>query len=121
MSLDKELIASLFDPIIAHPNVEANILYSRGGVPIIIHPPNYENDFLFKQMGFVIRSEWSLRDIYTDPDQWRIVTRQLGAYVVLLAQLSRMLLLGIILTTIDEQIEAFLLNSVDNIRETLFE
>jgi len=121
MAFDKAILASYLEGIIALPDVEASILYSRGGVPVLIMPPNYANAFLLKQLGFVIRSEWSLRDIFTDPDRWRIVSRQLDSYIILLVQLSQMFLLGIILTDLTTEMEETLLTAVENLREALFE
>ena len=119
MSIDKDIIGSYLEEITVLPNVDVCVLYSRGGVPVLIMPSNYEKSFLLKQMGFVIRSEWSLRDILTDPERWRITSRRLNSYIILLAQLSSMFILGIILTDLTAEIEETLLTSVENIRNAL--
>lgn len=120
MAVNKEALAYYLEAIIALPDVEACILYSRGGIPTLLMPTNYDKDFLLKQMGFVIRSEWSLRDILTDPERWRISTRQFDSYVIFLAQLSPMFILGIVLTDMSEEMEEKLLNAIEHIRTTYF-
>lgn len=120
MAFHKEALGYYLEDIITLPNVDACILYSRGGIHTLIIPPNYDKTFLLKQIGFVIRSEWSLRDILTDPDRWRISSRQFDSYVIFLAQLSPMFILGIVLTDMNEEMEEKLLNAVEHIRTTYF-
>ena len=120
MALNKEALGYFLEEIITLPDVEACILYSRGGIHTLIIPPNYDKTFLLKQIGFVIRSEWSYRDILTDPDRWRISTRRFNSYVIFLAQLSPMFLLGIVLTEMSEEMEEKLLNAVEHIRTSYF-
>lgn len=121
MAVNKEALTYYLEAIIALPDIEVCILYSRGGIPTLLIPPKYDKAFLLKQMGFVIRSEWSLRDILTDPERWRISTRQFDSYVIFLAQLSPMFILGIVLTDMSEKMEEKLLNAVEHIRTTYFE
>ncbi|MFQ6125761.1 MAG: hypothetical protein ACE5R6_14330 [Candidatus Heimdallarchaeota archaeon] len=120
MTFHKEALAYFLEDVVTLPNVEACILYSRGGTQTLIIPPTYDKTFLLKQIGFVIRSEWSLRDILTDPERWRISTRRFDSYVIFLAQLSPMFILGIVLTDLNEKIEKKLLNAVEHIRTTYF-
>ncbi len=120
MAINTEALAYYLEAIKTLPDVEACILYSRGGIPTLIMPPNFDKAFLLKEIGIVIRSEWSLRDILTDPERWRISTRQFDSYVIFLAQLSPMFILGIVLTNMSEEMEEKLLNAVEHIRTTYF-
>jgi len=120
MSFDREGLVSILEGIAALPEVEVSILYSRGGIPVLMVPSMYNDAYLLKQMGFVIRSEWSVRDIFSDPDRWRTVSRELDSYTVIVSQLSPMFLLGVVLVELTEKIEENILTSIEHIREDLF-
>lgn len=120
MSLDRVRLATFLEGITSLPEIEVSLLYSRGGVPVLMIPPEYNNSYLLKQMGFVIRSEWSVRDIFSDPDRWRTVSRELDSYIVFVAQLSQMFLLGVVSTELTTEIEKTILTTVESIREALF-
>ena len=121
MAFNRASLVTILEGITALPDVEVSILYSRGGVPVLTLPPDYSNSYLLRQLGFVIRSEWSYRDILTDSDQWRSVSRELDSYIVLVAQISSMFLLGVVFNELTPEMEENLLEAIENIREALAE